>query len=673
MKRIVICLLTVAFVCWFFPSCKEWVSPHQAPAKDEVGKLLTSRAVTKTATLARHDPVAKNDTSISGRTEITVNMVPRPDHPAEMEALSREIKMFEAANHDVKVHISMWRYTPEDFLDRARNRTLPDVVEVSVSQMPAIINMSYAVDITKELSDFPDYAFISADAIKLCMQNGLIYGLPTDLYTMALFYDRRILANADRAARKAAESRATPKPADADKDSGKKRGKGGNDDPLYLLAQTYTDYSTYQQQPQPQRRRGLFSRIFRRRDAEQQQQPQLYPEAQLETDEGDFESAVPGSMPDVDASATPAPLYDSSESDIESAVPLFDVPFNEQTLPGAILEKEIAKQGASIDRGDKQTTLTESFALPKTWNELAKKAVELTDHSMPRYGFAPVCMGNEGGRELSQWAIQSGVNRLEYKDGDKLRTDLSTSASVSALQWVRELKTKYDVMPPVNQCYATNLMRMFAQGNVAMMVLPANGETIEKLQRSGMLLKDIGVAKIPAGDKNANMLVDGKCMIINSQCSPAKRKAALRWMMFQHDLQRIQLRARILSREREFVGTPRVPIYTAQRQKEVDDLIAPYRSIPQFVDYEKDLVTQLTPQPAWFQKTFYEAVGHDLYRFLEDDNASPFKTSMILGRDFMNSALAEAPSSEDRLKMQLREFIEAAEREFSNLRKMRKK
>ena len=215
-------------------------------------------------------------------------------------------------------------------------------------------------------------------------------------------------------------------------------------------------------------------------------------------------------------------------------------------------------------------------------------------------------------------------------------------------------------------------MKMFAAGNIAMLCLPANRNTFERLQRNGMPINDIGVAQMPVGPISKGMLVEGTCLMLNSQTNSSKRNAALRWIMFQHDPRRLQLNARILSKERELVGVPRVPLYTDARQDEIDALIAPYREIAQFVDYEKGLYDLLVSQPAWFKKSFYETFGKDLYRFLEKDNADVVTTAEQLGHDFMNSSLSVAPTSEERLKMQLKEFVESASREFKNVRAARK-
>src|SRR5690606_13485102 len=126
-------------------------------------------------------------------------------------------------------------------------------------------------------------------------------------------------------------------------------------------------------------------------------------------------------------------------------------------------------------------------------------AVRLTNHKDKIYGFAPVLYAREGGREYAQWCTLAGLN-VQKLEGDTITLDVDQSGEVA--QFLKDLHHRFDVMPSPNECTYDKLMTKFAEGELAMMILPADGDTLDKLMRQGMSLNDIGIAPLPQGTVN---------------------------------------------------------------------------------------------------------------------------------------------------------------------------
>src|SRR5205823_193941 len=160
----------------------------------------------------------------------------------------------------------------------------------------------------------------------------------------------------------------------------------------------------------------------------------------------------------------------------------------------------------------------------------------------------------------------------------------NTSGAGEVAQFLKDLRWRYDVTPPLDRCYSDNLMKLFAEGKIAMISLPARRETFERLVKLGMSVDDIGVGPLPAGPQNRKHLTFGKCLIINSQLDTRHRMAAFRWLLFQLSPERMRAREQFYFRQQELTGAPHVPIYVPSRQREFDASLKTSRRLPTFVD-----------------------------------------------------------------------------------------
>ena len=385
----------------------------------------------------------------------------------------------------------------------------------------------------------------------------------------------------------------------------------------------YQGYNTAPQQPQQRARQTQqgYESYYNLQPTPEPGAPR--PRAERPADSGDDSSRV-----------SPGAGAGDPNSDIESANPLASVTKKTVGEDDILTGTDLAQAKADgTAKKDVVTTVVEQFDLPADWEQFIKLAVKLTDHSAGVYGYAPVVFAEEGGREYCQWGVQAGL-QLETPDGKVVKTDVASSTSVEVVQFLKDLRWRYDVTPPLERCYFDNNLRMFASGQVAMVMLPANREIFERLRRLGMPIEDIGVAPLPAGPANRRHLTTGRCLIVSSQIDREKREAAVRWLMFQHDPARIVLRQRFLFREKELTGIPSVPLYRQPRMGEVTEMVSAYRAVPLFAAYEREIGACLWPLPPYNTSAFLTAVADGARPIIERKESVPSSEIAAVGAGF---------------------------------------
>lgn len=666
--------------------CKETVNPPVAAEADPevvVAGMMASRQGQGSRT---SESVAPNR-----RVVLTLNNAPSPNELFELEITQRLVELFEQRNPDIQIEFSTWRFTPESFYERAKTRTLTDIVEVTVDQMQAIIDLSLAADLTSYLANTPEVQSLNPAVLELVTREGRLFGVPVELQTMALFYNRHAFDEAFRPAPKKADTKPAKKGAETKPSKG--GGEGSRADAMVdsrdagelmpmplVVAQarryggSYYDYARspaqeeaaaqeesdedayvrrgeqqvendYQVTPRPrfrwpfrvlapQRVATPTPRVpFWRRGAVPPPEPILAP-SQDESEAGDteIESARPATSPRA-GQASP----DREEETVESARPQSEALVS-STAVTSVPKEEVA---ATIVK-EEATTAVVNSDLPKNWEEFIRVAVKLTDHSRGAYGYAPILFAAEGGREFLQWCTLAGLAPSRLPNAEGLNA-LRSQPGLDALQFLKDLRWRYDVMPPAEKCYGDNVMKMFAEGKVAMMMLPATKDSVRRLMRLGMPPDNIGVAPLPAGPANRHHLVFGRCLIVNSQSDPAKRTAAAKWIRFMLDPEVLRLREQYLFREQDLTGIPRVPLYKKEKQAEVYTMLKGYRLLPVFSDYEEAVTTGLVPEPPRLRVQLYEDLAKDVRSALEKSESSAAAVVASLAHDFEKRYLHQVP------------------------------
>lgn len=409
----------------------------------------------------------------------------------------------------------------------------------------------------------------------------------------------------------------------------------------------------YYQQPPPQQqrpRRGFRNWFGRRQEDPYGQQPQPYapqppPQAPSHYDPYDPESPTyQRPMPDelYNTQQTPAPRQRNRDEQAETE----EAGEERRTIDEDVLSTDPVEQTTATKSEARLTTYVETAGMPEDWDSFIRLASKLTDHSTtPTYGYAPVLFAREGGREFAQWAIQAGL-QVQVLSGDTATLDVNTTSAAMVAQFLKDLHWRYDVTPPPGESYADNLMRMFAQGRVAMMMLPADHETITRLLKLGMSVEDFGIAPLPGGPANRKHLMFGRCLIVNSQLGSEERSAAFKWLLFQMDPEVIRMRKMAAFREQDWTGAPHVPLYTPARHDELVESLRPYYTLPIFPHYMRTVATNLALEPPLFTDRLYEAIAEGVRPIVENKSSDPMQGIQYVGTDFEKKYLKSGSDPE---------------------------
>ncbi|MBX7246283.1 MAG: extracellular solute-binding protein [Candidatus Sumerlaeaceae bacterium] len=658
MKRIATVCAVIGAAALLICACKDQINPHVLPEADAEVIVASTMGIAQGRPLPTGGPTA----TASKVVILTLNNAPSGAQTGAQEIAIRELELFTRKNPGIRVEYSPWKFSPESFFERAKTRTLTDIIEISVSQAVPIIDLNYAADITDNVLASPEVRALNPETLLFLTRNGRHYGIPGELHTMALFYNRRLVAEA----LKPADAKPGTPPAETPKPKEKPKGQGADSEPRDFLDTSAADLAALA--PVREKTVAQFWPWSRRRQQQQQQQSnddqQSDDEQRGVSRRGQQEVQDYYNLPSGRQPQRPGSLYDTDSfsapqrepgdamegsstrdtSDIDSAAP-FQSKKGRKGIDGDILTSETQVTPDETPKKPKAAPEVTQPGMPTDWSGFIKLATALTDHSQGRYGYAPVMFAEEGGREFSQWAIQTGLS-IEISEKGTVNLDVNTSAAAEVATFLKELRWRYDVTPPIDRCYYDNLVKMFADGQVAMMMMPATGETIDKLVRLGMPMDDIGIAALPGGPDNRNHLTFGRCYILNSQLNKEKRDAAFKWLMFQHDPERIQLRQQLLAREQEMSGLPSVPLYTPQRQQQIYELLKATRTFPLFRDYESVLASQIRPEPPYFTDRLFEAIAQGVRPIVERKDSRPSAEIGQVCLDFEAKYLRNAPTKE---------------------------
>ncbi len=163
---------------------------------------------------------------------------------------------------------------------------------------------------------------------------------------------------------------------------------------------------------------------------------------------------------------------------------------------------------------------------PETWEELAQMAAKIKETTGVA-GITIPTMGNCGGWRFVPIAWSYGVDFMEEIDG-KWTATFNTQECVDALQFMKDLKWKYNVIPENTMIDNANSIKQFASGEAAMAFSEPNSVTA--YQQSGFNKDDICMVQLPKGPKRHVTLLGGSYSVFNNKHTDAQIDAAFRYM-----------------------------------------------------------------------------------------------------------------------------------------------
>lgn len=198
---------------------------------------------------------------------------------------------------------------------------------------------------------------------------------------------------------------------------------------------------------------------------------------------------------------------------------LYAIP-NDSYAEGIVVNMDMLKQAGYIEADGTPHQ-------PKDWYELAEMAQKIKQVT-GKPGFVLPTAANNGGWLFTQIAWGFGVNFMEKKDG-KWTATFNTNECVEALQYVKDLKWKYDCLPSDIIVDGTAYGKIFATGGAAM-TFGSGGGTPKMVINYDMDKEDLGMVAIPAGPKGRYALMGGMLICISNKTNQDQQRAIFKWL-----------------------------------------------------------------------------------------------------------------------------------------------
>ena len=168
---------------------------------------------------------------------------------------------------------------------------------------------------------------------------------------------------------------------------------------------------------------------------------------------------------------------------------------------------------------------------PKTWDELAQFAVKLKQ-TTGRPGFVFPTANNNGGWQFTQIAWSYGADFMEKGSDGKWKAVFNSPEAAEALQWIKDLKWKYDVLPANTLIDHTELYKTFGTRGASMVI--GAGDTPGKIVSYDMKPNSIGMMATPAGPKKWVTLMGGSVYALSNKASEKQIEGALKWLQMTY-------------------------------------------------------------------------------------------------------------------------------------------
>lgn len=272
-----------------------------------------------------------------------------------------------------------------------------------------------------------------------------------------------------------------------------------------------------------------------------------------------------------------------------------------------------------------------SPVVPDTYDELTEMAKTIKDKT-GKAGFFMSTKGTEGGWQFMNLAWSFGVTFMEQVDG-KWQAKFDSDEAVAAMQYFKDWKWKYDILPVNNLVNRDDMKKMFAADEVAMAYYTK--DMVEQpILNYGMNKDDIGGGVIPAGPAGRYSQMGGGLWLVSPETTDEQVDAIFKWLEVKGDTPKFNdsVKASLeqsLSSEKEsglLVLPQPVPLWVSEERVESEKaLYEQYKNynptLWPMLNSSEDLI--LKEEPPMYAQELYAALSAVMQRMLTDESADP--------------------------------------------------
>ncbi len=219
---------------------------------------------------------------------------------------------------------------------------------------------------------------------------------------------------------------------------------------------------------------------------------------------------------------------------------------------------------------------------PKDWNEVAEFAQKIKQ-ATGKAGFVFPTANNNGGWIFTCLAWSFGTEFMKQDGDGKWKATFNSPEAAAALQWIKDLKWKYDVLPSNALIDGTELYKVFGTGEAAMLI--AAGDFPRKVVSYDMKPEQAGIMAIPSGPKKHVTLLGGSVFALSNKSTEDQIDAGVRWIK--------QSYTPIISDTFKENKKKEIESYRDKGQLVTIQSMSPWNSNAETVKYESELRTSM--------------------------------------------------------------------------------
>lgn len=169
-----------------------------------------------------------------------------------------------------------------------------------------------------------------------------------------------------------------------------------------------------------------------------------------------------------------------------------------------------------------------SIKVPKTYQELAEYA-QIIKQKTGKAGFILPTTNNCGGWNFLNIAWAYGVEFETQDENGKWHAAFDTPEAVEALQYIKDLKWKYNAFPDDTVIDLEKMSQYFATYQGAMMFNSPPGKFAEKY---GTSIDDVYVGRLPEGPHGRYSQMGGNLYMFKKNATKEQINAGLKWLEY---------------------------------------------------------------------------------------------------------------------------------------------
>lgn len=168
---------------------------------------------------------------------------------------------------------------------------------------------------------------------------------------------------------------------------------------------------------------------------------------------------------------------------------------------------------------------------PKDWDEVVEFAVKIKE-TTGKPGFVFPTANNNGGWIFTNVAWSFGTEFMKQDSDGKWKATFDSPEAAAALQWIKDLKWKYDVLPANTLIDGTEYYKVFGTENAGMLI--SSGNIFNQVSEYGMKPDDFGMFAMPKGPKRHVTLLGGSIYAVSDKATEDQIDASIRWLKTKH-------------------------------------------------------------------------------------------------------------------------------------------